>query len=136
MPLIRIEHYLVISNDLEATRRFYCEALGLTDGPRPAFGFRGLWLYSGDTACVHVAERASYLSHYEKSDKHIPSLAPTTGALDHVAFAAEDYDGVLGRLEQHGVPVRKAGVPGGRLRQLFVLDPDGVQIEMNFHNPV
>ena len=134
MPLIRIEHYLVISNDLEATKRFYCDALGLTDGPRPPFGFKGLWLYAGDTACIHVAERTSYLAHYANSDKAIPQPAPTTGSLDHIAFAAQDYDAMLARLEQHGVPVRKADVPGRPLRQLFAIDPDGVQIEMNFRS--
>jgi catechol 2,3-dioxygenase-like lactoylglutathione lyase family enzyme len=135
MPLTRIEHYLVISDDLEATKRFYCDALGLLDGPRPPFAFRGLWLYAGDTACIHVAERTSYAASREGTDKKLPLDAPTTGAIDHIAFAAEDYDGVLARLEQHAITVRKAGVPGRPLRQLFVLDPDGVQIEMNFRTP-
>jgi catechol 2,3-dioxygenase-like lactoylglutathione lyase family enzyme len=134
MPLIRIEHYLVISDDLEATKRFYCDALGLTDGPRPPFGFKGLWLYAGDTACIHVAERTSYLAHHASSDKAIPQPAPTTGSLDHIAFAAQDYDAMLARLEQHGVSVRKSDVPGRPLRQLFAIDPDGVQIEMNFRS--
>jgi len=132
MGLTRIEHYLVITSDLEATRRFYCDVLGFQDGPRPPFNFKGLWLYLGDTACVHVAERASYEAHREGSDKPVPKHTPRTGSLDHVAFAGEDYEGMLARLEQHGIPVIQAGVPGARLRQLFVIDPQGVQIEMNF----
>jgi catechol 2,3-dioxygenase-like lactoylglutathione lyase family enzyme len=132
MPLLRIEHYLVISDDLEVTKRFYCDGLGMREGPRPPFAFKGLWLYVGEVAVIHVAERESYMGHYAKTE--LPAVKDT-GALDHIAFAAEDYDGVLARLEQHGYQVRKSGVPGGRLRQLFVRDPHGVQVELNFRNP-
>jgi len=136
MPLIHIEHYLVISDDLEVTKRFYCDALGLRNGPRPPFAFDGLWLYVGDTACVHVAERASFVAHRGSADTSPSSAHLDMGNVDHIAFAGEDYEGVLSRLEQHGISARKNGVPGGRLRQLFVVDPHGVQIEMNFRNPI
>jgi len=33
--------------------------------------------------------------------------------------------------DRHGVKYRATQVPGSDLRQLFVLDPDGIQIEIN-----
>ena len=47
MPLSKISHYSIRTLDLEATRKFYTEALGFTVGPRPPFNFPGLWLYNG-----------------------------------------------------------------------------------------
>ncbi|MFS8608825.1 MAG: VOC family protein [Gammaproteobacteria bacterium] len=60
MALTKLEHYLVISDDIEETRRFYCDALGMRVGFRPELEFDGYWLYVGDVPCIHVAERESY----------------------------------------------------------------------------
>ena len=48
MPLDKIEHYLVLTDDIDATRDFYVEALGMRVGPRPPLGFPGYWVYVGD----------------------------------------------------------------------------------------
>ena len=60
MALRRLDHLLVLTDDLEATRAFYCDVLGLEAGERPAFAFLGYWLYLDGVPCVHLAERASY----------------------------------------------------------------------------
>ena len=60
MPITQMQHYMVLSKDLEKTRHFYCEVLGMRTGPRPPFDFEGLWIYVGDVAVVHVAGQASY----------------------------------------------------------------------------
>jgi hypothetical protein len=54
-----------------------------------------------------------------------------TGSFDHVAFAATDLEGTRARLKSAGVDFREAEVPGLPLHQLFLFDPDGVQIEIN-----
>src|SRR5262245_25874797 len=41
MPLTELNHYFVRANDLEQTRRFYCEVLGFEVMPRPDFPFPG-----------------------------------------------------------------------------------------------
>jgi catechol 2,3-dioxygenase-like lactoylglutathione lyase family enzyme len=85
MPLRRLEHLLVLTDDLEATRAFYCDALGLQVGERPPLEFPGYWLYLEGIPCVHVAERAAY-------DAHAARLGLRVGAapLDHVAFNGSD----------------------------------------------
>ena len=63
MTVTAMEHVLVLSDDIEATREFYCDVVGLRVGERPPLEFGGYWLYAGDTPCLHIAERHSYLTH-------------------------------------------------------------------------
>jgi len=131
VPLTKMEHYLVITDDLDATRDFYCNALGMRLGPRPDLGFPGYWLYVGDTPCIHVAEWQTYTAHSQRRGVPVSTRAPGTGPLDHIAFNAENFDEVQARLQAHGVAARLNDVPGARLRQLFLADPNGVKIEIN-----
>jgi hypothetical protein len=57
---------------------------------------------------------------------------PTTGSFDHVAFNATDYDGTIAKLEERGLDYGHAFVPDIPLRQIFVKDPNGVTVELNF----
>ena len=52
MPLTNIDHYAIRTSKLEETKAFY-EVLGLVDGKRPNFPFKGHWLYLGEVALVH-----------------------------------------------------------------------------------
>ncbi len=63
MTVTAMEHVLVLSDDIEATREFYCDVVGLRVGERPPLEFPGYWLYAGDTPCLHIAERQAYLTH-------------------------------------------------------------------------
>ena len=128
MAITQMQHYMVLSKDLEKTRAFYCDVLGLRTGPRPPFDFEGLWIYVGDVAAVHVATQTSYeqSGRVEQSGKRHGS-----GSVDHIAFSANNYDELVASFRKHGVQYRATQVPGSDLRQLFVLDPDGIQIEIN-----
>jgi catechol 2,3-dioxygenase-like lactoylglutathione lyase family enzyme len=130
MPLTQLEHFLVLTDDIEATRRFYCDALGLAVGPRPPLAFAGYWLYVGGTPCVHVASARAMKARPARSASCFGRL-PGTGPFDHVAFNATDFDAVRARLEGQNVPVHVNVVPGVGLRQLFVFDPNGVKVEIN-----
>jgi catechol 2,3-dioxygenase-like lactoylglutathione lyase family enzyme len=134
MALTGMEHYLVLTSDLDATRDFYQDALGMAQGFRPQLGFPGYWMYIGPTPVIHIAEWQTYTAH--SNGKEIPVTAPaaTTGAFDHVAFNAEDFAAVVARLERHGVTPARNLVSKSGMRQLFVFDPNGVKIEINFRN--
>jgi len=119
-----LDHFLVLTDDIDGTRDFWCGALDLRVGDRPPLGFPGYWLYAGEVPCVHVAERAAYDAHSERI-----GIAATSGPVEHVAFSADDYAGVVGRLEAGGIDAARNEVPG--MRQLFVEDPNGVKIEIN-----
>jgi catechol 2,3-dioxygenase-like lactoylglutathione lyase family enzyme len=131
MPLRSLDHLLVLTGDLEETRDFYCEVLGLRTGERPPLEFPGYWLYLGDVPCVHVAERRAYSAHAKTLGLDASPPTDGTGAVDHIAFAASDYEEIVARLERHGVEAIENAVPAAGLRQLFVRDPNGVRIEIN-----
>lgn len=131
MPLTKLEHYLVLADDMEATRDFYVQALGMHVGFRPPLAFPGYWVYVGDTPCIHIAEWKSYTAHSNEKGIEVSTRANGTGPVDHIAFNAHDYDEVVGRLERYGVKARRNEQPGGLLRQLFLQDPNGVKIEIN-----
>jgi catechol 2,3-dioxygenase-like lactoylglutathione lyase family enzyme len=126
-----LDHLLVLTDDIDATRDFWCAALGLEVGERPPLEFPGYWLYAQGVPCVHVADRDVYNAHASTL-----GLAPSegtrgSGVVDHVAFNASDYDEVSARLERHGVTAVKNTVPAIGMRQLFISDPNGVRIEIN-----
>jgi hypothetical protein len=52
--------------------------------------------------------------------------------IDHIAFLASDPDGFVKQLKNLGVPVRPRNFPESQLYQLFIKDPDGLTIELNF----
>jgi len=131
MPLTKLEHYLVLTDDMEATRDFYVQALGMHVGFRPPLAFPGYWVYVGDTPCIHIAEWKSYTAHSNEKGIEVSTRAAGTGPVDHIAFNAHDYDDVVGRLERYGVKARRNDQSGGLLRQLFLQDPNGVKIEIN-----
>jgi len=127
-----MEHYLVLSDDIEETRRFYCEALGMQVGFRPALDFPGYWLYLGDTPCIHIGDWDAYSVWTKKAGIPISSRAEGTGPLDHIAFNATDFDATLERLEGLGIGASRNCLDDIGLRQLFIKDPNGLMIELNF----
>ena len=54
MPLNALHHVTVKTSDLEATRDFYRDILGLEVGFRPELDFPGYWLYCGEVPVVHL----------------------------------------------------------------------------------
>jgi catechol 2,3-dioxygenase-like lactoylglutathione lyase family enzyme len=126
-----MEHYLVLTDDIDATRDFYVHALGMRVGSRPPLGFPGYWVYVGDTPCIHIAEWNTYTEHSHQQGIPSSARAAGTGPVDHIAFNAYDYEDVVGRLERYGVRAARNDPPGGMLRQLFLEDPNGVKIEIN-----
>ncbi|MEA2400866.1 MAG: hypothetical protein QOK00_1269 [Thermoleophilaceae bacterium] len=119
-----LDHLLVLTDDIDATRDFWCGVLGLEVGERPPLEFPGYWLYAGAAPCVHVADRAAFEAHSERI-----GIAAAAGPVEHVAFGADDYEAVVERLRSGGIDAAPNEVPG--LRQLFVEDPNGVKIEIN-----
>jgi catechol 2,3-dioxygenase-like lactoylglutathione lyase family enzyme len=132
MPLSRLDHVLVLTDDLAGSRDFYRDLLGLVDGERPSLEFPGHWLYAGGAPCVHLAEREPYLAHARTLGlAPVSPQAAGSGTVDHIAFLAPDYEATLERLAAAGVRAVPNTVPGAGIRQLFVQDPNGVTLEIN-----
>jgi catechol 2,3-dioxygenase-like lactoylglutathione lyase family enzyme len=131
MTVLDMEHVLVLSDDIEATRDFYCTVVGLQVGARPPLEFPGYWLYAGGVPCLHIAERRPYLKHAAWMGLPVANEPPGANAVDHIAFNATDYEAMCARLERAGLPAVRNAVPDAGLRQLFIEDPNGVRVEIN-----
>jgi catechol 2,3-dioxygenase-like lactoylglutathione lyase family enzyme len=115
VPVIRFEHVNTRSADVEKTRAFYEQFLGLVPGPRPAFASKGYWMYLGDQPILHLVQRpAGEAAHLD------------SGNVDHLAFHGTGRDALCAALAAAGVPYRETGT------QVFMHDPDGLKIEINF----
>jgi len=145
MEIKRVDHYSIRTRDLEGSRRFYTEVIGLREGPRPPFDFPGYWLYSGEPPKDLQKGPANYgfvhlMGYDDKNPGSLDAYVGTrsvsedggTGALDHIAFAATGREPMLERCREHNVSYHERSVPLLGLQQVFIQDPDGVTIELNF----
>ena len=103
---------------IERCRVFYTRVLGLEEGPRPPFRSRGFWLYASQHAIVHLVERAE--------------TREGESALDHFAFVCDGLEAMRATLDGQGIEYRLDYVPATQHTQIFLRDPAGVGIELNF----
>ena len=119
MAVTEMNHFTVLTDDLERTRAFYVGLLGLREGPRPPLGFPGAWLYVGDRPVLHVI-----------AGRALPE--ERRGVLDHMAFSASDLAGLTTRLEAAGIAYDLRRQPDSNVWQLFLSDPNGARVELDF----
>ena len=119
-----LQHINIHAADAERSKDFYVRVLGLRVGPRPPVASVGYWLYLGAQPVVHLVQRTTDVAS-----------ARGSGAIDHVAFHGTDLDSTRQVLHTAGVPFHEAVIPRDRSIQLFVHDPDGIKIELNFDPP-
>jgi catechol 2,3-dioxygenase-like lactoylglutathione lyase family enzyme len=133
MPLTGLNHYLIVSKNLERSKKFYQQVLGMQLADRPDFGFPGYWMKTGDDSiCVHLAsQKANKIRDRYLLKKH-PRGTTGSGSVDHIAFLAKDAHEVRGRIAKSKVPMHYRSFPDAKLFQIFLKDPDDVTIELNF----
>ena len=146
MEIKRIDHYSIRTLDVEASRRFYTEVMGFSVGPRPPFKFPGLWLYNGkppkslddakgNYGIVHIVgvdlNDPQGLIDY-LGDVDVEKLKDGSGTLDHIALSATGRDAMVKRCEKSKARHWERTVPTMGIHQLFVKDPNGITIELNY----
>ncbi len=135
MPLQHLEHFLIQTTDIEATRDWYVNVLGFREGPHPDFKFPVVWLYLGDRDVVHLTQGGKNVSENRKAYLGQQSEATHgSGVVDHLAFRCTGLREIMKNLQQHKIEFRRRMVNDQGLFQLFMLDPNGVKIELNFSN--
>ncbi len=124
MPAVGLNHYnLRAPRELmERLRGFYCDVVGLSVGVRPPFNSFGYWLYAGGQPVLHLSETRA-------SETHAAGSATT---FDHAAFTCVGRAEFESRLARLGIAFRRARVPGTTQVQLFISDPAGNGVELNF----
>lgn len=121
-------HIAIKSPDIEATRQFYCDVLGMTLAERPPLGFPGYWIQSplpGGVAMFHIYGGDEAL-------EEDGSMASGCGVIDHVSLSCQGFYEIKKKLDECGLDYRQNIVQSIRLWQLFVYDPSGVLLELSF----
>ena len=140
MSIGRLDHYSIRTLDLASSERFYTQVMGFEVGPRPPFKFPGIWLYNGtpqpgSNGVVHIIgidlNDVQGLIDY-LGDVDVEKLKDGSGTVDHIAFLATDRVALVARCGAHGIAIRERTIPALGLHQVFMEDPSGVTIELNY----
>lgn len=116
---MKLDHINIRTNDIENIRETLSYILQLEVAERPSFSTPGYWLYGEGYPIVHL--------NVIDSDP-----GNSTGALDHVAFKDDDFDGLKSRLDQKQIEYNINIVPRSGLRQVLFKVSHDVLIEVNF----
>ena len=121
MRVTGMNHFTILTDDLDATLAFYRDFLGLVPGPRPPFTFPGAWLYveGGSDAILHVVAGR-------------PRDVLVKGVIDHMAFSGSGLADTVARLKARGITHELRRLPGYGTWQLFFDDPNRAKIEIDF----
>jgi len=118
IDLVKLHHVSFAIRDLERSRKFFGETLGLAEIERPSFRFPGAWYALGDRQL-----------HLLLAGGAEPEVQPRISRSDHVALEVRDINAVRARLAEAGVEFREGGNRGLGMEQVFCQDPDGHVIE-------
>ncbi|MES2972113.1 MAG: VOC family protein [Pseudomonadota bacterium] len=122
MNALSLDHYNIYCKDLAASLHFYERYVGLKSGERPPLPFPGAWMYADDNkAVLHLIAESGRLDE-------------GSGAIDHVSINCSGIRSAIDRIKAGNMPVDVRLVPGLPLQQVFIRDPDGVMIELNFRD--
>jgi len=121
---IYIHHFSVMAPTeiIEATMRFYRDALGIAPGYRPEFSLPGYWLYSGSHPLIHLTAKEDR----EQSGGRF---------FHHIALRCANYSEVIDRLKNMNIEYRRLSANEVKETQITVIDPAGNLVELNFENP-
>ena len=125
----KLFHAAIRTADLDTSVRFYTEVLGMVVAPRPPIGFPGAWLRPAQAD----TEPTIHLYAGEAAREADGRVLDGSGAIDHVSIVCQGYAAFKARFERFGLEYRENLVPATPLWQLFVYDPNGVQLELTFH---
>jgi catechol 2,3-dioxygenase-like lactoylglutathione lyase family enzyme len=113
-PVQRLEHWTLVTNDVERSKRFYTEILGAAEPQR-----------TGGPTSVNLA--GTIIDLFPAHDDWQPS--PGSGGQHHAyIIRLEDYDPWVEHFQAKDVPIHRTTHGMGRM-SIYVDDPDGYHIE-------
>jgi catechol 2,3-dioxygenase-like lactoylglutathione lyase family enzyme len=121
MAVAGMNHFTILTDDLDKTLAFYAEHLGLKPGARPPFKFPGAWLYAtdGSDPILHI------IAGVERK-------VLVKGVIDHMAFTGRDLAATVQRLKEKSISYELRKLPSYGTWQLFFHDPNGAKVEIDF----
>ena len=130
MTVKGLDHINIQTRSLATTVRFFVDVLGLRAGdPPPGLDpARIQWMFDASGRPLF------HLSMPGATGTAESEIGRDTGAVHHVALDCQGYEALTTRLDGLGVSYRRLDVVSG-LRQLFLREPNGVLLELNFREP-
>ena len=125
MPAMSLDHVNIRTTLCEETKDFFVDVVGLRVGERPSFNFGGYWLYAGDRAVIHLTDARDPRSNGLAEGRR-------GAAIDHISFRMTGYRALRELLDQRGLSYQTQIVPRNGDVQVFVDDPNGVNVELTF----
>ena len=119
MPATSMNHFTILTDDVDTTVRFYGDLLDLHAGPRPDFDFPGAWLYGGGAPILHIVGGR-------------PKSELRAGVIDHMAFTGRDLAATLQALKARRIEHTCRRQVGSGIWQVFFFDPNGARVELDF----
>jgi catechol 2,3-dioxygenase-like lactoylglutathione lyase family enzyme len=129
MKVNALDHINIITPDLRGTAQFYATLFNLEirNAPPPLTPDTAQWMYDdAGRAIIHI-NSLDCPRTYERDVMPGP-----TGSIHHVALNCSGHDDMIHRLEARGMAYQSNLVAAIGLRQLFMMDPNGVLLELNF----
>ena len=118
-------HTMVRVTDLDASLRFYCDALGLQELSRrevPAGRFTLIFLAAPGDSSAQV--ELTY--NWPDANGHTETYSGGRN-FGHLAYAVDDIYAACKRLQEHGVTINRPPRDGN---MAFVRSPDNISVEL------
>lgn len=129
MRVNALDHINIQTLDLKTTVRFYADVLDLEaqDPPPPLDPKLVQWMFDAEgRAIFHLSTPGSLLG------ENSIAIGDDTGPVHHIALDCSDHDAMTARLDKMGLEYRLNHVKAIDLKQIFVRDPNGVLLELNY----
>ena len=111
-------HISLHVSDLNKSRHFYTQLLGMEEVARPAFSFNGAWLSMGNGHLLHLIEGKDYETK-------------SSNRGNHFAFSNHDVNALEDAFIEKGIEIVSNKIRVDGVRQMFIKDPDGYYIEFS-----
>jgi len=131
MQISQLEHFLIIADDIEETASWYVDNLGFRVGKNPDFGVPVKWLYLGDKDVIHISQ-SSKKNHFKRPAATRSEITKGGHPIHHVAFRAYGLDEALVHLDANNIEYVEQQASGQDVYQVFLQDPNGITVELNF----
>ncbi len=125
MDIRMLDHTAINVADVEKSRKFYTEKIGLTEMARPDFDFDGVWYEVGPGR-----QQFHLISHKDLTGHDLPARNGPRME-HHFALRVADIEATRQELESRGVAIMAENARPDGVTQIFVQDPDGYVIEFS-----
>ena len=130
MEIRKLDHAALLVKDVERSRHFYGQVLGMQEVPRPSnFNFPGAWFRKGSAEIHLIGEAEPGRAAQAQPGYRRDEMERGYGA--HIAFEVDDLEEARRHMRTYGVETVGEPRPrGDGVMQMYVCDPDGYVVEL------